>query len=163
MVQIRLIEPSDDQDLNKLIKRVLEEFKAPQTGTAYEDASLDQMFATYQSAKSAYFVLHDDKKIIGGGGIAPLRDYDEAYCELQKMYFLPEARGRGLGQNMMSICLEYARNQGFSFCYLETMDDMLHAQHLYQKMGFQYIDGALGNTGHYSCGVHMLKRLDADL
>lgn len=160
MVRIRLIEPKDDLQVGDLIKHVLEEFEAPQTGTAYEDASLNHMYQTYQQAKCAYFVLVDGEKVIGGGGIAPLKDYDPDYCELQKMYFLPEARGRGFGNEIMSTCLEHASKHGFKFCYIETMDDMLQAQRVYQKFGFKYIDRALGNTGHHSCGVHMLKPLN---
>ena len=31
-------------------------------------------------------------------------------------------------------------------------------QKLYKKAGFQYLDAPMGNTGHYSCPVWMLKK-----
>ena len=75
------------------------------------------------------------------------------------MYFLPEARGRGLGASMMDVCLEKAKSFGFEKCYLETLPDMTDAAKLYAKSGFENLDGPLGDTGHYSCNVWMIKTL----
>ena len=83
----------------------------------------------------------------------------ETICELQKMYFLPEARGLGIGSQMMEICLQAAKDFGFKKCYLETMPFMHDAQKLYKKVGFDYICSPMGNTGHVSCPVWMLKEL----
>ncbi len=76
---------------------------------------------------------------------------------ITKMYFSPEVRGLGLGRKMISLCLEKAKEFNFEKCYLETMTYMEAAQGLYKKNGFEYIDDPLGDTGHYSCPVHMLK------
>lgn len=51
----------------------------------------------------------------------------------KKMYFLEEARGVGLGSNMIKTCLGRAREFGFEKCYLETMPYMKAAQKLYEK------------------------------
>ena len=55
--------------------------------------------------------------------------------------------------------VKIAKEYKFDKCYLETMTYMKAAQGLYLKKGFEYIDGPMGNTGHYSCPVHMLKEL----
>ena len=39
------------------------------------------------------------------------------------------------------------------------MHNMKDAQNLYTKYDFSYIDRPLGNTGHTSCPVWMLKKL----
>ncbi len=75
------------------------------------------------------------------------------------MYFLPEARGKGLGAQMIEKCLEKAKEFGFDQCYLETMPYMKAAKKLYQRNGFDFIDGPMGDTGHYSCNVWMIKKL----
>ena len=75
------------------------------------------------------------------------------------MYFLKEARGKGIGYKMILKCLEKAKEFGFEKCYLETLPNMLSAQKLYQKVGFQYLDEPLGCTGHSSCPVWMIKKL----
>lgn len=117
------------------------------------------MFEYYNTDRYAYFVVQEEDRVIGGAGIAQLDNYDGNVCELQKMYFLPEARGRGIGSRMMEICLKTAEDFGYDLCYLETMPYMKAAQKLYQKTGFGYIDGPLGDTGHFSCPVHMTLAL----
>ena len=156
---IRLIEKNDNMQIAKMIRSVLEELGAPKVGTAYADAALDCMYETYQKPNSAYFVVEHDGKIIGAAGLAQLDNYEGNICELQKMYFLPETRGRGIGAQMMEFCVAKAREFGFEKIYLETMEYMTHAQKLYKQSGFEYIDGPMGGTGHYACPVHMLKRL----
>ncbi len=156
---IRLIEKKDNVEIATVIRTVLEDFNVPKVGTAYADVSLDCMFENYQKPKAVYFVVEENDKIIGGAGVAKLDNYEGNVCELQKMYFLPEARGKGVGAQMMEFCLAKAREFGFEKIYLETMDYMTHAQKLYKQSGFEYIDCAMGDTGHYSCPVHMLKTL----
>lgn len=156
---IRLIEKKDNPQIAKVIRSVLEDFNVPKVGTAYADKSLDCMFETYQKPNAVYFVVEENDKIIGGAGVAKLDNYEGNVCELQKMYFLPEARGRGVGAQMMEFCLAKANEFGFEKIYLETMEYMTHAQKLYKQAGFEYIDSAMGDTGHYSCPVHMIKTL----
>lgn len=156
---IRQIEKRDNFAISEVIREVLIEFGVPKVGTAYADKSLDCMFETYNAKNKAYFVIEENGKIIGGAGISPLDNYDGNVCELQKMYFTQQARGRGLGAKMMEICLNKAREFGFEHCYLETLPYMDAAQKLYVKTGFTHLEKALGDTGHYSCNVWMIKKL----
>jgi len=156
---IRKIEKDDNGAVAQLIRSVFDEMEIPKVGTAYEDPYLDFMFEEYNKPQAAYFVVEANHKIVGCCGIAPLENGDPEICELQKMYFLPETRGLGIGSEMMKICLEKARDFGFVKCYIETMPFMHSAQKLYTKSGFEYLDAPLGNTGHSSCPVWMLKVL----
>jgi putative acetyltransferase len=156
---IRKIEKKDNQKVAQLIRAVFDELNIPKEGTAYADPYLDLMFEEYSKPKSVYFVVEKSGKIIGGAGVAPLENEVETICELQKMYFLPEARGLGIGSQMMEICLKSAKDFGFYNCYLETMPFMHDAQKLYKKSGFEYICSPMGSTGHVSCPVWMLKEL----
>lgn len=156
---IRPILPADDKRVAEVIREILVEHGVPKVGTAYEDEALNCMHRAYQVPRAQYFVVDTPEGIIGGAGIAQLANFKGNVCELQKMYFLPEARGRGIGSAMMKLCLKTARDFRFDQCYLETMTNMHSAQKLYQLTGFHYIDGPMGNTGHYSCPVHMLLDL----
>jgi len=60
---------------------------------------------------------------------------------------------------MIETCLQFAHQNNFDQCYIETMPNMKAAQKLYQQIGFDYLDSPLGNTGHFSCSVWMLKPL----
>ncbi len=156
---IKEIEPEDNEQIANVIRDVLIEFGVPKVGTAYEDKALDDMYKAYDKPTSAYYVIEHNKKIIGGAGVAQLDNYDGNICEFQKMYFLSEARGRSLGSKMISVCLDKAKDFGFEKCYLETMPYMESARALYRKNGFIYIDKPVGNTGHYSCDIWMIKEL----
>ena len=156
---IREIKPEDNEQVKAVVQSVLVEMGVPKVGTAYEDASLNDMHAEYKDAGKAYFVVDDHGKIIGGAGIAPLANFDGSICELQKMYFLPEVRGKGVGAEMMKKCLEFAKAQGYEKCYIETMPYMEQAQKLYTRSGFERLDGPLGDTGHYNCSVWMIRDL----
>lgn len=159
-LEIREIQPKDNQGIKEVVQGVLIEMGVPKVGTAYEDKSLENMFATYAHPKMNYFVVEENQKIIGGAGIAPLENGDPSICELQKMYFLPEARGRGIGTKMMEKCLEYAKTEGFKQCYLETLPYMENARKLYGRSGFKSLDKPLGDTGHYNCTMWMLRELE---
>ncbi|WP_338645899.1 GNAT family N-acetyltransferase [Flavobacterium sp. KS-LB2] len=159
--RIREIKKEDNKAVAALIRAVFDELNIPKVGTAYEDPYLDLMFEEYSKPKSVYFVLEKEGKILGCAGIAPLENEAETICELQKMYFLPETRGLGLGSQMMATCLQSAKDFGFEKCYLETMPFMLDAQKLYKKVGFEYICSPMGSTGHTSCPIWMLKDLTA--
>ncbi|WP_299671025.1 GNAT family N-acetyltransferase [uncultured Polaribacter sp.] len=156
---IREIKPEDNKELSEVIRSVILEMGAPKIGTAYEDKATDKMFENYQKENVAYFVVVHQNKIVGGAGIAKLDNCDDNVCELQKMYFLPMARGKGLGTKLISKCLSKAKEFGFESCYLETMPYMEAAQKLYKRNGFLNIEKPLGNTGHYSCNVWMLKKI----
>jgi putative acetyltransferase len=156
---IREIQQKDNQAIATIVREVLMEMGAPKIGTAYSDPNLYSLFETYQNPKSIYYVVEQDLKIIGGCGIAPLENEADTICELQKMYFLPQARGLGLSAQLMEKCLQSAQDFGFKQCYLETMPYMEAAQKLYRKFGFDYLDAPMGATGHTSCPVWMIKEL----
>ncbi|MGY0392094.1 GNAT family N-acetyltransferase [Bizionia sp. KMM 8389] len=158
-IVIREITIADNAQMAAVVRSVFIELNAPKTGTAYEDPCLDTLSETYNKTDSVYFVATKNNRVIGGCGIAALEDSETNICELQKMYFLPEGRGIGLGAKMIKKCLNKARELGFESCYLETLPFMVAAQKLYAKVGFEPLDAAMGKTGHFACNVWMLKQL----
>jgi putative acetyltransferase len=158
-IRIREIHQKDNEQIAAVIREVFISDNYPKTGTAFADKQLDFMFETYDKPKAVYFVVEESGKIIGGAGVSQLDNATENVCELQKMYFLQEARGKGIGFQMIQKCLEAATQLGFEKCYLETLPEMVTAQHLYKKSGFEYLCEPMGNTGHTTCPVWMLKNL----
>ena len=158
-MKIREVIKPDNPYLAIIIRGVLKEMKVPTKGTAYADKELDNMYQAYSVPRSKYFVVEFGDQILGGAGIMQLNKEAENICELQKMYLHPKARGKGVGSNLLKLCLSFARENNFSLCYLETMPYMLDAQELYRKNDFVYINKPMGDTGHYSCSVWMTKEL----
>ena len=159
MFTIRQICKKDNLSLSEVIRKVLIEIGVPKKGTAFSDLEVDFMFEAYNKKRSIYYVVENDGKIYGGAGISHLNEADYDICELQKMYFLPSIRGKGLGNQMIEKCLDFALDNKFKYCYIETLPYMKAAQKLYLKKGFSYIEGPIGNTGHTSCNVWLLKKL----
>ncbi len=156
---IRPINESDNKHISVILREVLIEMDIPRVGSAYEDPEINNMYESYQSNRSIYFVVEENNKILGGAGINQLKNGDVNICELQKMYFHKSIRGRGIGDKMIELCLNFAVESNYKKCYIETMPNMVDAQKLYIKKGFKYIDNPLGNTGHTACPIWMLKNL----
>lgn len=158
-MKIRKISERDISEVKLVIQTVMPEFGASGPGFAIHDPEVQDMFTAYQRPRHVYFVIESEGRILGGGGIAPLEGKEENVCELRKMYFLPEARGKGLGQEIMNLCLIFAKEVGFKQCYLETLETMSGARKLYEKNGFNKIQCSMGETGHFGCDTFYLKDL----
>lgn len=158
-IRIREIQKQDNMQMAAIVREVLMSLDAPKVGTAYADPYLETLFEVYAIPRAIYFVVEKKGKILGGAGIMQLENAEDSICELQKMYFLPEIIGLGFGTKLMALCLEKAVEFGFESCYIETMTCMDAAQKLYRKSGFDYLEQQIGNTGHNSCEVWMLKKL----
>ena len=159
-LQVRPITARDDAAIAQVIRQVSAEFGlTADKGYTVSDPNLDALFALYSQPKSAYWVVEYESRVVGGGGIAPLVAGEEDVCELQKMYFLPVVRGKGLARQLAIQALDFARQHGFRRCYLETTGHLTSAIRLYESLGFELIPHSMGNTGHTDCEVTMLKVL----
>lgn len=159
-LQVRPITAADNPHIARVIRAVSAEFGlTADKGYTVADPQLDQLFELYSADNSAYWIVEHQGKVMGGGGIAPLACSAPDICELQKMYFLPEVRGHGLARNLALRAIDFARERGFKRCYLETTANLTRAIKLYESLGFEHIESALGCTGHVDCEVRMLKVL----
>lgn len=159
-ITIREIQPADNAELANVIRRALEEFKANKPGTVYFDASTDHLSDLFKVENSVYFVAIEDDKLLGGAGIFPTEGLDTYTVELVKMYLKPEARGKGLGKTLILKCIDYAKSRGYKRIYLETMNELDKAVIAYEKLGFELLDHPLGNSGHHSCELWMVRNID---
>lgn len=157
--RIRPIRAQDDAAVAAVIREVAASFGATGAGYSSDDAEVAAMSAAYDGARTAFFVVEEDGRVVGCGGIAPLAGGEADVCELRKMYLLPAARGRGLGRALLARCLAAARGRGYRRCYLETLASMEAAQSLYRQAGFRKLDAPLGATGHSGCNQHYLLEL----
>lgn len=150
---LRPIRPDDDAAVARIIRTVMPSFGAHGAGFAINDPEVDAMHAEYTKPRSSYVVVVNDATgvVVGGGGVAPLAGGDGATCELKKMYFVDEARGKGVGEMLLRRLLDEAKTtHGFTKMYLETLTGMDAAMKLYKKLGF--VEGTrCGSTGHFGC------------
>lgn len=157
---LRPISAADNPHIAQVIRTVSAEFGlTADKGYTVADPQLDSLYELYSAEPSAYWIVEHEGKVVGGGGIAPLACSAPDICELQKMYFLPDARGFGVARELALRALEHARQRGFRRCYLETTGSLTRAIKLYESLGFERINSALGCTGHGDCEYRMLKAL----
>ena len=173
-VMIRHLAAEDNEAAARVIRAVMPEFGCVGEGYSIQDPEMNDLHATYSLPRSGYFVAEllgadagaeitgkeqSKGKIVATAGYAPLTGGPPDTCELRKMYALPEARGLGLGRELLAVCIAGARRAGFRVMYLETVTAMTAAAAFYQRHGFVYIDGPLGATGHSGCDLFMSLEL----
>ncbi|UTH72459.1 GNAT family N-acetyltransferase [Chromobacterium sp. IIBBL 290-4] len=156
---IRPLALADNGPLAALIRKVSAEYRLGE-GCSVHDPQLDALFQVYNRVDSRYLaIIAPDGRLLGGGGIAPLAGGGKGVCELQKMYFDPDLRGKGLGRRVLRLLLAKARALGYRQCYLETTSALAEATALYRAEGFVQLDARWGATGHGGCEICMARDL----
>jgi putative acetyltransferase len=158
-IQIRPIEQKDNIDIAKVIRGALEEFGANKPGTVYFDPTTDALFELFNTPGSYYYIATIDNKVVGGAGIFPTENLPKGTCELVKLYLHKDARGTGLGKQLLNTAMQWAKENGYIQVYLESMPELSKAVTIYENVGFQRINQPLGNSGHCGCDIWMVKNL----
>lgn len=86
---------------------------------------------------AAHVVALDGGRVVGWCDILPAWAHAVRHCGTVGMGVLAAYRGRGIGQQLLSACLDRARANGITRVELEVRADNLRAIKLYERMGFQ--------------------------
>lgn len=156
---LRKIEQRDNHEIASLIRDVFREFGVDRPGTVFTDPTTDHLYELFRHPRSAYWIAEVNGEMAGGCGIYPTAGLPEGCAELVKFYLSATYRGKGFGKKLMEQCFESARELGFTRLYLETFPELGKAVGMYEKSGFVYLPGPLGNSGHFACNIWMLKLL----
>jgi putative acetyltransferase len=156
---VRPIRAEDNTAIAYTIRKILAEFGANKPGTVFFDPTTDHLFQLFSVPDAAYFIAEVNGIIVGGSGVFPTPGLPYGCCELVKLYLISEMRGQGFGLQLMEKCFQKAIDFGFRQMYLETMPELRTAIGLYEKAGFSYLPGPLGNSGHFGCDLWMIKNL----
>ena len=98
-------------------------------------------------------VIEDgDANLLGSFGLYRI---NKITCELRKMYFVPSARGSGLGKYVLERAIAQARELGFKQIVLETSGKLMAANRLYTKFGFEP-----GISDHLASRADQFYKLD---
>jgi len=155
----RKIKIEDDPALAEIIKTSLIQQDNAVDGTVFTDEATNQMSSCYTNERSVYYTVHNEDELLGGCGINQLTGEKEDVCELQRLFLKSSARGYGIGEKLMQLCIEFAKDANYKLIYLETFPNMKEAIGLYEKFDFNYIDHPMGSTGHFYCTTRMILKL----
>ena len=159
-VVIRPITSEDNQAIAEVIRQSFRDNKIDHLeGVSLHDPQLSKLSEVYQGDQAGYWVAEIDSRVVGGVGIAQLQGADKPYCEMQKLYLDKAFTGLGIGRRLIALSIEKAREMGYQYCYLETLEELSSAVSLYEDFGFELLAESLGDTGHNSCEIRMLKTL----
>ena len=133
-LKIRAAGNHDRERVRELVFGVLAEYGlTPDPETT--DADLQDIEANYLQRGGLFEVIEDGHgNLLGSFGLYPI---DKTTCELRKMYFIPSARGLGLGKFVLQRTIARARELGFKQIVLETSSKLIAANRLYTKFGFK--------------------------
>ncbi len=159
---IRKVIHADNKVLANLIRNVFDEHKAPHQCTVYSDPTTDDLYTLFQNPKSVLWVDLLDDTIVGCRGISATQGLPSDCAELAKFYLLHEVRGKGIGKKLMQQCFKSAKELGYKKLYIESLPQFSKAVSMYEKYDFVKIDKPLGNSGHSSCNIWMIKNLEDD-
>lgn len=158
-ITFRPIEEKDNKEIASLIRTVFREFNIHRPGTVYFDPTTDHLFELFSKAGSEYWIAEENGVIIGGCGVYPTPGLPEECAELVKFYLSASQRGKGIGRQLMEKTFESAIRYGYKQLYLESLPELSRAISLYEKAGFKFITGPMGDSGHFGCNIWMLKDL----
>ncbi|MGX7132957.1 GNAT family N-acetyltransferase [Enterococcus massiliensis] len=158
-MKLRKMTKADNPAIKKLVQDSLKTLGYDIPGTAYFDPQLDDLFNYYRThSPGQYWVIEQEHQIIGGVGIAPFSEAS-GICELQKLYLAEKFQGLGLSKKLMVAALNFAKKH-YRQCYLETHTDLATACRLYEKYGFQLLNGPLKGSEHSAMNAWYLLDLE---
>jgi len=126
--------PLGGDDARTLIEALNAELSAlyPEPGANHFQLDPDEV----SGDRGAFLIVRRDGDPIGCGA---LRKLDDTTAELKRMYVAPDARGRGVGRQLIAALEAQARALGLSRLVLETGTRQAAALALYRSTGFEVI------------------------
>ena len=91
-------------------------------------------------------------------GVGCLKELEPGVGEVQRMYVVPDFRGKGLGRAIVERLIQEARTAGYRTLRLESMDFLHQAHSLYELVGFYRIQPYADNSmSHYQSAESLEK------
>ncbi len=139
MTMLPLIAPvCSDRDLDclKVIVRDYQAFLATQQDFQDFETELTTWPGQYCPPEGAFYLVYDQDEAVGCGAFVKL---SEQTCEIKRLFVQPKAQGQGLGQLLLDKILDDARQVGYAFARLDSIQRLEKAARLYRRMGFYEI------------------------
>ncbi len=135
MVTIRHANAADESAILELLRIYCEEAKTPLS----DDHLLAGLRPLLKENQHGVVLVAEKEKIIGysiltwGWGIES--GGQEALVD--EMLIHPDERGKGIGEQLLQACLQWAKKQGVKVVFLETEKDNPRSRELYSRVGFE--------------------------
>lgn len=105
----------------------------------FSEGILNSQNEEYFMGNNKLWLAMENDEIIGTTGIIEI---SEKHALLKKIYVKESHRGKGIAQELLNLCLDYAKEKGYDYVFLETYGRLERAKAFYSKNGFlEYYDG----------------------
>ena len=111
---------------------------------------LNNLSNKYAMPLGRIYTIYFNNKLAGCLAFHPI---NHTACEFKRLYIKPDFRKKKLAQLLLEKAIQDARNIGYLYIYLDTMNYLEDAIHLYEKFGFNettaYHNNHIPNIKYY--------------
>ena len=136
--QLQLVEaqtPEDLEAIKQLFRAYAEWLNIDLAYQGFEE-ELAGLPGKYAPPGGSLLLARDETgAFLGCVGLRPIDP--PGVCEMKRLYVLPEGRGLGLGEKLVSAIIDAAESAGYAEMRLDTLPTMTGAIGLYRKHGFE--------------------------
>ncbi len=115
----------------------------------------------YAPPDGALLIAVENQK---AAGCVALRKLEDGICEMKRLFVRPQYRCRGLGRMLAERIIDKAARLGYTSMYLDTLDKLKEALHLYESLGFKlrkpYYPNPLPGVLYWELDLKHLKDVD---
>jgi GNAT superfamily N-acetyltransferase len=162
-IKIRVFQRTDSERVIELISDIIVNEFGFRLEFDYLDSDILAIEETYNKSDGGCFWIAEriddnntqQQKIVATTAVRNLKEF-ESTCELKRMYVLSNFRRLGLGQKLLDIAIDFAKNIGYSRMVLDSSKTLYAARALYLKKGFVDIPRYNDN---YRADVFMERKL----
>lgn len=133
-----LLRPHRPGDMGWVVQRhgeiYWQEYRYDERFEALVATVVGEFVANREPRRERCWIAEVDGQI--AGSIFLVR-YTEHTAKLRLLYVEPWARGRGIGEQLVTACVDFARGAGYREITLWTQSELLAARRLYTKAGFR--------------------------
>jgi putative acetyltransferase len=153
---LQYITPTNESQLHDAINLFNEYANSLNISLAFQNFSeeLHNINMMYGSPTGCLLLVYENEQAIA---CAAYRKIGDAICELKRMYIKPNYRKQGIGQKLVDMLSQKAKQNGYDIMRLDTLDTMLPAISLYRNNGFYSIPSYYHNPNEGV--VYMEKQL----
>ncbi len=136
-VRIRRAQSEDDVAAVRALFLEYLQFVEHYLGQDLSFQGTEREFTNFPQTYDALFLAQLKGVPVGACGLKP---FESGICELKRLYCKPTARGLGLGLKLCQSAVNLARDLGYKKIYLDTDFGLIHANAIYETLGFQDIE-----------------------
>ncbi len=151
---ITLVEPADAAGI-AAVRGLLEEYLSwlgPLVCSSTLPAEIASLPGAYARPGGALLLARDEAGT--ALGCVGVRSYEEASCEIKRLYVHRGVRRQGIGRTLVRAAMDQARGMGYTEMLLTTLpDEMPGVVTMYRSMGFEDADAFRHHGGAAADGV----------